>query len=154
MTVFRSDRESGMGGGCAIYIHNSIPSQAVYDSDLVSTPDTLFRIIKPNAHTRILVGILYRPPSADSALHQKILTAVRRSTELKCSSTLLMGDFNLPPTDTSQPRVMFDDLVTELGLTQHTHFPTRYGQSQPSLLDLILTNEPYLVSQVRPLPPL
>ncbi len=105
--------------------------------------------------------LIYRPPNYDppSKLEfKKLLDSISNHLTTR-SPVFLMGDLNLPAinwNDTPAPpndglHDIFFELVMSNLLTQTVHFPTTtYG----STLDLVLTNDPYIVNNVHSAPPI
>ena len=76
---------------------------------------------------------------------------------------MICGDFNLPLIDWNSHLSrdaenslsnLFLEMVEDQNWFQHVKNSTRFRGSQNSCLDLILTNEEYMVSDVQELPPL
>ncbi|GAA51912.1 hypothetical protein CLF_107005, partial [Clonorchis sinensis] len=107
----------------------------------------------------LLLGVVYRSHvSTPEDDHFLIRTPEQLSSSYHFTHLLLVGDFNAPKapwTDlqcvvSSGPFVAaLTEVVQQSAWTQHVVAPTRYraGQ-QPSLLDLVITNERHLVDQV------
>ena len=86
-------------------------------------------------------------------------TMIRKASQLKNSSIIICGDFNLPGWDwrtrtiklnTKYPYLhsLFGNLLDDTGLTQIVDIPTR----KDNTLDLIITNLPNQVQRVEVIP--
>ena len=80
------------------------------------------------------------------------------------SHLLIFGDFNFPEvdwmnylikgSDISLPAIFFD-ITQDLFLKQHVDFNTRFREgNESSMLDLIFTNEDYMIENLRSIAPL
>ena len=111
---------------------------------------------------KLLFSTIYRhdnpgPVSAD-ANNQSLAELLLHEKNKKYSHLCYVGDFNLPGIDwnteqtspTSSPDHMLLEAMKASYLHQHVHQNTRVrGSDKPSLLDLILTNEEDMVSDVQ-----
>ena len=119
--------------------------------------DTLWLQLPLRHPDALLIGLVYRSPSSVLDKDCELFKSIRDFIlSHRCSNLLLLGDFNAP-------NIMWDEgvstggfssrlfhLVQEEDWTQHVREPTRYraGQ-QPSLLDLVFTNETHLVDRIQ-----
>ena len=88
---------------------------------------------------------------------------LRTISDMKSQHLLIVGDFNYPAidwqscvsTDTDGSESdQFTECLRDCFLTQHVEKPTRFrGTQKPSILDLILTNEENVVSDIQYLAP-
>ncbi|GAA56337.1 hypothetical protein CLF_110665 [Clonorchis sinensis] len=107
----------------------------------------------------LLLGVVYRSPSSPPEDdHFLIRTLGQLSSSYHFTHLLLVDDFNAPKAPWTELQCVgssgpFTAALTEVtqqsAWTQHVVAPTRYraGQ-QPSLLDLVITNERHFVDQV------
>ena len=162
MAVLRKDRDTQPGGGCALYYNDAFAVEEVNDPTLLNLPDSLFCYVRPNQSQRILLGVMYRPPSTNAERNTQFLSCLEQCTRLKHDGLLITGDFNLPhanfqvllPEDSDTQTSNFSRLVQSLQLTQHVNQPTRFDSNGCSILDLIFTDEPFSIPEVRHCPPL
>ena len=111
----------------------------------------------------LLLGALYRSPSSClKASTSEICNLMQQISESASTHILLSGDFNYPginwdslssnmPQD--HPTTLFLDTLSDCFLTQHIQEPTRYRfGSEPSILDLIISNEEGMVNGISYLP--
>ena len=145
--LFRQDRDSGnKGGGVLLYVKSKLkPQETSFTSPF---KDQVWCKI-----AGLHIGVCYRStnysivgPDNNDNLYQLL-------HEVSKDHYLLMGDFNFPDVnwhnhavneDASSDRTDFFDCVNDCFLSQHVLQPTRSN----SILDLVLTREPHLVSNV------
>ena len=92
------DRKEVIGGGVAIYIRNDINSFSIEEPSLTSSScEQIWCTIRVGTE-KILLGCIYRPPSAQYECSQSIIHSLKIATKLiyqnKYSSLLVSGDFN------------------------------------------------------------
>lgn len=152
--VYRCDRVGRRGGGVLIAVRNTLSSFRVNVSTCL---ETLWVSID-SKHSRNLFGVCYRPPSSDSSFVDKLRDVL---SELfvsfpKCNVTLL-GDFNFPSIDWSASVQLccpssdarrFHSVCLDFYFSQLVTFPTRVIRGSSTILDLVLTNNPDLVSDI------
>ena len=108
---------------------------------------------------RLLIGAVYRSPNSDDQRNDNINNLVAKAADQKFSYLLITGDFiyadikwNDGGTCTlksDHPASKFLETVTDTYLYQHVKEPTRIrGGQEHNILDLILTNEEGMVSNV------
>jgi Reverse transcriptase (RNA-dependent DNA polymerase)/Endonuclease-reverse transcriptase len=156
--LYRCDRNSVHRGGGAIiavkkYLHSSLTVSRSYTGiggiELVGCNITL-------PSDRLVVICAYVAPNAvTDTLDTLILDLMRLcSPGVRC---VLVGDFNMPEIDwinviipsSGRSRLLYDFSV-DAGLTQLITESTRLG----NILDLVFTNDPLIISQLRVAPPL
>ena len=124
--------------------------------------EQLWLNIKLKGEDSLLLGCIYRSPSAGVEVSVALCDIIRLASQGHTSHLLIVGDFNFGNIDwsTSQssapsghPSHLFLEAVQDAFLFQHVRNPTRYRHGQcASLLDLILTNEEGMISDVSHLP--
>ena len=111
--------------------------------------------IKLNGKDKMLVGCLYKSPSSNTENLEELNKLIIEVSKMKEFSHLLIsGDFNFPNIDwktwTSREEnggEKFLESIRESYLIQHVTEVTRVrDNSEPSILDLILTNEENIIS--------
>ena len=110
----------------------------------------------------LILGVVYRSPSSLADNNQLMLELLKSTSDCKNSHILLMGDLNLPRIDwrTCSTTLSEESLEQRLldatsYLHQHVRKPTRArGTDKPSLLDLVFSNEPDMVPEIRYMSPL
>ncbi|GAA47302.1 hypothetical protein CLF_100192 [Clonorchis sinensis] len=159
-SIFRADSKRERAGGVALYLHAALPIPIVF-SDTTPAPfcDALWLQVPLRGSDSVLLGVVYRssssPPEDD---HFLIRTLGQLSSSYHFTHLLLVGDFNAPKAPWTELQCVgssgpftaaLTEVVQQSAWTQHVVAPTRYraGQ-QPSLLDLVITNERHFVDQV------
>ena len=153
---------SGVRGIC-MYVKLGIQAVEVSPSQSPFSEQLWLRI-KLRGGDSLLVGAIYRSPTADPGLTSHLCNLLVDVANSKPSHLLIMGDFNIscidwtcnmstgPPT---HPSHLLLEAVYEAYLVQHVMHPTRFRQGDtPHILDLIFTNEEGLISNLFHLPPL
>jgi hypothetical protein len=150
--LIRSDRVIGKGGGVAIYINTKLSYKPSEIPELQNLPESLWIRIRGSGDATLLVGLVYRPPSAPESWLDYWKVALRKATSVARSPLLVLGDFNFPEVNfetgqaNSRQGAEFLSIISELGLIEHVQQTTRWRNRQsPSRLDLLLSNEPQLV---------
>lgn len=146
--MFPNDFPPSSGRGVIIYTkHNLNAVEIDIDTDF---RECVFVKINLKDDNRMLVGCLYRSPSADDNCHSQLNNLLLKisSLEKNFSHILITGDFNYPninwDTWSSSDNVGRDllECVRDCYFYQLVDKPNRYRVGQePSLLDLVLTND-------------
>lgn len=112
----------------------------------------------------MVIGCIYRSPQKSSEINNNALNDLIIEATDRFRNLVIVGDFNFPEInwdskDTnkppSHPAARFLETCMDSFLHQCVSLPTRQrGQQEPSLLDLVLTNKPELVSDIEHRPPI
>ena len=142
--------------GCAIYVQNNIQAQEV--SLESEHKDNIWIEIKLQRGDKLLVGCIYRSPNMPKEDNKQICNLLTTATRLNYYHLLIMGDFNYPKIDwaswstqTADDEInsQFIETCSDLYIHQHVKKITRIrGTSEPSILDLVITNEEGMVSEI------
>lgn len=133
-TLFRKDRVFAQHGGVCLYVKNSINSKELKDlEDPSRNTEVLWSELKPRrllrGFSRIIIGVVYHPPSADD--NYMINYLLDTLGKIECSypnaGIIITGDFN---------RLDISQIINHYNLKQLVNFPTRGERT----LDLVLTN--------------
>ena len=144
-SIVRRDRNNH-GGGVAIYYKTDLK---VTRSDFTELKQELVMLKLETRFVNILIGCLYRPPSAPTsfwgALDQQLEEVP--GVEHPPPTLLLTGDLNVDILDTKHPHYnhLHSFLATH-NLTNHVSSPTRYSSTRNSCLDLLLCQDATLVN--------
>ena len=148
------------GRGVAIYVRDGLCAERItLQSEF---KEFVWCRIKLRNNDSFLIGCVYRSPSSVDANSRELLNLFERARDSRDSHKLIMGDFNLK-------EINWEDMSTSVGEThlanlfvecvrdsyfiQHITEPTRIRAGQePSVLDLIFTNEEDMVSEINLLP--
>jgi hypothetical protein len=163
-SVFRADRLHRPGGGVCVVTNNRKLKVIQVDlpekfSDLEIVCLDLLNVFIP---TRIIV--CYRAPSSDSGLddieHIGHFIECLKFLSRHDATTLLVGDFNLPNINWSDPvftsvrnscSVQFSAFAKQYAFNQFVNEETRFQSAlsdHGSLLDLVLCNDAFAVNSV------
>mgnify|MGYP002259906745 FL=1 len=158
----RKDRESGNGGGVALYVKNHLPFTRRPDLESLNSECIWVEITSTNG--MVLIGVYYRPPGQSAAERDQFIDSLSNSIstalELNPHILLLTGDFNdrcqswdSIHNDSELGQRLFD-IVTQNNLCQLISGPTRFSEYSESLLDLMITDSPGYVLNSGLLPPI
>ena len=160
-TNFKFDEpDLGCSGkrGIAVYIRNSIDCDQIVLEKCYD--DHLWVEIKLRSNEKLLCGCIYRSPTKDKESLKNstlaICDIINEITARKPTYLLICGDFNYPEidwkneyVDSTSTILPFIDCIQDNHLYQHVNKPTRYRHGhEPSLLDLILTSEEDMMSEL------
>ena len=149
--------------GIIIYLHKSIEANTINIKE--PSKESIWLEVELHNKDTLLIGCVYRSPSNTSEQNNDFIAMMRTMTQTHHSHKLIMGDFNLPRIDweiwESTSRNLADtdnrfiELLRDAFLYQHVNSPTRNRhKDNPSLLDLIITNEQGMISDLEILSPL
>jgi hypothetical protein len=150
--IYRRDREKRMGGGVCILTSKSFATSCVsIDYDAFSLVELVGVEILVDKVCLVIL-CFYCAPNVSRQQFQKCLECL--NSVLNCVSTkglLLVGDFNIPDINWDFPNCSASSKESDFllfsndaGLQQINRFQTR-GKN---ILDLILTNDPLIISNV------
>ena len=170
---------SGMRG-VALYVKSDLQSNEITHEIIDEHKDQVWIEIDLVGKDKLLCGCMYRSPSNDkniSSVSSRLISqSIRKANERKPTHILITGDFNFKEIDWENEFIegthhdkysdgiksggnqhisMFIDTLQDLFLKQHVTEPTRYRNGEePSILDLIITNEVGMVQNLSYLPAL
>lgn len=141
--------------GTALYIRSELKATEV-------TMKTVFKeqiwvSMNLSGGNKLLVGCVYRSPSSSEENNRKLYDLITEAGERKYSHLVIMGDFNFKNIDwnanatdyKNKNEYKFVETVRDNYLFQHVKEPTRIRVNQePSVLDLIFTNEENMVENL------
>ena len=148
-----TDSNLGSSGirGVAVYVKDNISCKEVKPA--IMYKDHVWVELNLGKNDTLLCGCIYRSPTKEKDDTKKTtddVCKVLREMNEKGKPILICGDFNYPEIDWENEYVnepsnaisQFIDAVQDSHLYQHVYKPTRYrAGNEPSLLDLIFTNE-------------
>ncbi|KAJ3662053.1 hypothetical protein Zmor_006420 [Zophobas morio] len=155
--LFRKDRQFSRGGGVCIYVSDHVMSN--FTITIIDTPTLNIEslVIKlSNRSLTLALGCIYRAPSTDFVSDSKLFDIISNLAN-DYTNLLIFGDFNMP--DLSWPLAtlvssnpsyqLLLDVLNDSHLCQLVTQPTRYRvNQQPSVLDLIISSSPDLLSNL------
>ena len=150
------------GRGICIFIKESLVFEQVSDYDHIFNLSIVLKFITPDKEI-LTICLIYRSLNSSEDENNNLLSLIDTLNQHQNSSKhklLILGDFNLPGinwelecTKHTDINKHFDSRFLECihsnFLTQHVTSPTHYRAEQnPTLIDLILTNDPKMIQSV------
>ena len=144
--IKRYDRDRH-GGGVACYIRKDLVfnPRENFSTDI----ENIFFDIQLPKSKPILVGVVYRPPTASRFL-DKLTLAISKTNNFDNQEVYILGDLNINlnnKDDSSNGIKRYKEFCSLHGLKQIIKTPTRTTDRSSSLLDHILTNSFSKISQ-------
>ena len=153
------------GRGVCLYIKNSIQFTRCLEIESLFSP-SVFCKLSLSKKKSVLVGSIYRSPSSKDSDCNDLMKQLNHVYSLSKSTGdkfILLGDFNLPDINWNDESCVkniehisskFLEFVKVNDITQFITSPTHHRTTQtPTLIDLILSNDSHLVSEVAHFPP-
>ncbi|XP_045210645.2 uncharacterized protein LOC123562055 [Mercenaria mercenaria] len=134
----RCDRDDRLGGGVAIYVRQNI--NVTHRQDLsVNGLEAVWIELHVN-NRKLLLGGIYRPPSANNNYWQLLEHSIDQAFNEPCDDILITGDFN---TDVLlNPSNRLDRFMSSYNAHQLIDTPTHFTERSSSLIDLIFIKHP------------
>ena len=143
--------------GTVLYVREQYKAQQlILPKKQAEVAETVWCEIPLIGSDKFLIGGIYRSPNStaenNTALNELLIDITNKRTHV-----LLMGDFNLPEInweELSAPgkenrATTFLNTIRDTFLFQHVRKPTHYrGDQQPTLIDLIFTNEEGMIKNL------
>lgn len=166
-TLFPVNLLANEGRGIAVYIHSSIEKSVIEIKSLPLPEEVCLLEIRLRKGDKLVFGCCYRSPTKtenSDENNKKLNHFLNQISCMKYSHICLVGDFNFGQinwktttttcSETSAEN-LFLETINDAFYHQHVENPTRRrGQDNPSLLDLVLTNEALQISELKHLSPL
>ena len=153
---------SAQGRGILIYVRDSITGVLEVTAKQQFSENKILSVKFNNIS--LLVACLYRSESGTSENNNNLLKLIKEIDKMKYTHKLVVGDFNYKQIDwetwqTPKPESSeeheFISCIQDIYWHQHVISPTRYREgTEPSTLDLVLTNEENLIDKLQYLSPL
>ena len=116
--------------------------------------------IRASRTEELLVGCIYRSPNSSHENTHQLHKLIREASHVRNTHVLIAGDFNYPGIEwqswttreenTDGEEYRFIETMRDCYLYQHVNSETRgRGANKPNLLDLILTNEEGMVTNMQ-----
>ena len=134
-TPYRLDI-SNKSGGILVYIKSNIPTRQLNCGDLCKSIQAVPFEINLRKEKWLVISI-YRPPSQNSEFFLNSLTSIIDHFTKLFDNYIIIGDFNLEPSDTTLKHFLDSNGLHNL-IKGHTCF-----KGKGSLIDLILTNRKF-----------
>ena len=146
--LFASCRESGSGGGTALYVHKSFNVKRRDDIIALNRENVFVEVESKNSNLtkakdkNIIIGGLYRPPNTSHqpfiSYHEETLAKIDAEKKL----VVMAGDFNYNMLKQLQDKqvLSFCNLLSSYGYVPLISKATRTNRESSSLLDNIFVN--------------
>jgi hypothetical protein len=152
---YRMDRTLQGGGGVMAWVTDSIISKRRDDLSVPNLETLWLQLDLPK--NKILLGTCYRQPDTEGTygelFWEKLQTSYDKAKDTPIRNILMTGDFNA---EFLTDKPAYDELQAFLAtnhLYQHVTEPTRITPTRSSILDLVITNSPSLVTKIQILAP-
>ena len=148
----------GSGRGMLLYIKNNIQYQKVDISSIANTKPSEIIVVELMLKENIILARVYRSPNSTHDNSNDINKSLENLSRRFCSNLLVVGDFNYPKIDwehystASSPNDLnpkFLECTRDCIFEQFITEPTcGRGSSQPTLIDIVLTNNSEIIEKV------
>ena len=166
-TLHHVNLDNDVGRGIALYSHISIDRSVIQVKSEVAFNEVCMLELRLRGGDTLLLGCCYRSPTKTNTSaenNSKLNEFLKWVAERKHSHKCIMGDFNYKRVkwatcstteSENSDEAQFLETIKDSFLHQQVEKPTRQrGNDEPSLLDLVLTNEDMQVSNLCHLSPL
>ena len=158
--IFFSNGTGNLSRGVVLYIRDGVLAEECHVHS--NFKESVWVSIKLQGNDKLLIGCIYKSPNCDVDNLNELNSLISKVTKIGYSHILIMGDFNFPKINWSslscngdEASSNFLECVRDNFLYQHVREFTRTRvNSEPSMLDLIFTNEEDMVQDVHYLSPL
>ena len=149
--------ESDVGRGQMMLFKKGLAKQVFMETKF---SEATFLEVKLKKRDRAVVALIYRSESQGEPMANKLNTLITELNSKGYSHIVIMGDFNfryinwetMQSTSSGKQLQMdtkFLECLSDNYLIQHVNEPTRWrGADKPSLIDLIITNEENMISDL------
>ena len=145
--------ENNIGRGQLILVKKNLKHRQVYMETKFS--ECMFVEFDLKSKDKLLIALIYRSESEGEEMSKKLVELINELCNRSYTHLLITGDFNYKNINweeiTSKDKIetRFLNCVMDNYLHQHITEPTRWrGDDRPSLLDLILTNEENMITNL------
>ena len=149
--VVRRDRDRH-GGGIALYIRDHLHVDVLLSHNSAE----LLIVELPLRSSKVVCGLLYRPPSADASLLSDVESALEQLSPSRLKSLILLGDFNIDRSPTSSHPLLpiLNSIEDKLDLKQVVTTATCTTSTSSTIIDHIYISNNITHSHCTDLPPL
>ena len=154
---------SAQGRGIIIYVRDSISGVLEVTAKQEFSENKILSV-KFNNNKSLLVACLYRSESGTRENNENMLKLIQGIEKMKYTHKLVVGDVNYKhidwetwqtPKPESSEEYQFISCIQDIYWHQHVTLPTRYREgTDPSTLDIILTNDENIIDKLEHLSPL
>ena len=152
-TFLSRPRRNGKGGGVAFYINNSINWIRRFDLESKELECLWIEIFHKNSKS-FLISVMYKPPVGSNYLQENFTTLLNLMLSLATKSTkeiILLGDLNTNYLDVNDNKDI-KSIFKLFGFKQTIKDPTRITDHSVTQIDIILTNNPEVISSSTVIP--
>lgn len=149
--------------GCVLFVRDGLEVKSYEKLNDLSSKEAVWCEISVNKTDKLLIGLVYRSPNSTEDNNTKLNELISVLSEETQIYKVIMGDFNYREVDwnhwtSSMPETHssheFIEAVRDSFLYQHIDFNTRFRNNQrPSMLDLIFSNDEFLVEDIEQFSP-
>ena len=140
--------------GVALYVHDSLQAEEHCLLNNQNFKESVWCTFLDKQMGKILLGCIYKSPNTKEENEKELIKLIKHEELQRFDRVLIMGDFNYPNIKWDGTRVVHNDEIfmealQDAYLTQLIKKPTRSREGQrENILDLIITNESYFVSNI------
>lgn len=159
-SLLRTDRVERKCGGVCIFIKENISINKTEHINIGNEIEGLVVNINLYQHT-FNIACFYKPPDTSINNNKELVETILKLSSLK--NLIITGDFNYPEIcwnsctmkkNDERAQYFLDEYINS-NLTQFVKFPTRFrSNNEPSVLDLILSNDEKLITELKSSPPI
>ena len=147
--VIRLDRQDRGGGGCAVYVKNTLLYERLSHIELPSVESIWLKIRSEN--NTFILCVCYRPPDAPLTFWDSFQEQIDLVKHL-CNNILITGDLNSDPNSETGPYLQ--QFADQNHLQIHVEEPTRITPTSATILDQFLSNMPHILYDIAVQPPI
>ena len=144
--MFRKDRQTN-GGGVIVYVKTNYTCQQRPDLEC-DTLETIWLEIKPSNQKSILLGYVYRPPSASTIWFDEFEKSLEKAF-IENKETILLGDFNINFIKGTSINSTWNNITNSFRLSQLVSKPTRVTSTSETVIDHVYSNEPANITNIQ-----
>ena len=152
------------GRGVALFIKESLDYVILNEFDDIHSPSLVCKVKLPNNENTIF-ALCYRSPNSSDTMNENVNALIDNiNKKHNKDKVIILGDFNFPEIDwdrelcdknENHKASKFLSCIHKNYLHQHVKKPTHHrGIQNPTLIDLIISNEEDLVQNLTHHPPL
>ena len=152
-SFINKNRTTGKGGGVAFYISDSLVWKRRRDLENEKL-EILWLEIFPKKAKSFIIGVIYRPPDTSKYLAKNftmLLNEMLTKVNDESKEMIITGDVNVNYLD-NKCNKEFKNTLHLFGFKQLISKPTRITQTTSTLIDIIATNKPNLISNTEVIP--
>ena len=147
--VSRLDRQDRGGGGCAVYLRNTLFYTRLYELEHADVEAMWFKI---RSHNNIFIlCICYRPPDAPNSFWDDFQTQIDAAKQKGVNYMMITGDLNADPNSENGPKLK--QLADQNHFEIYVNEPTRITENTATILDQFVSNLYDILHDVHVLPP-